>query len=61
MAAALTHERDAAVSKAKPGVRHLPHQGVEPDAPVAEVCCRDHHSIPNQVYVRSEGCVAEIR
>jgi len=45
VATALAHERDAAIAKAEPWVRHLLHQGVEPDAPVPEVCYRDQLQI----------------
>ena len=59
MTTALTHQRDPSIPHREPGVRHLPHQGVEPDTPVAAVCRCDHH-YPCQVYARNRDSVGPV-
>jgi hypothetical protein len=53
VATPFAQNRDAAIPHGEPSVHHLRHQGVEPDAPVALRCRRNHHLLPHPVYVRS--------
>ncbi len=56
VATPFAHGRDSSVSHGEPGFRHLRHQSVETDAPVAKALRRDHRSVslPSVRQIRKE-------
>jgi len=58
MATSFTEKRDTTIPRGEPRVRHLRHQSVEPDAPVAGRSRSNHHLCRHPVYVRPSPDVA---